>query len=95
VYSDSACTTPISAIEGVALSPGGTTNKVIYIKNTGNAPLTLGVTTANWNPTNTAASLVLTWDKQTTVLEPEQTAPSNISVDGSSTISGITSFGFR
>ncbi|MCL4430685.1 MAG: hypothetical protein M1167_08030, partial [Chloroflexi bacterium] len=32
VYSDSACTTPMSSISWGSIPPGGTANKVIYIK---------------------------------------------------------------
>ncbi|MCW3984552.1 MAG: hypothetical protein NWE96_11265 [Candidatus Bathyarchaeota archaeon] len=95
VYSDSACTTPLSAISWGAIPPGGTANQVIYIKNTGNAPLTLGMTTANWNPTEAAASLVLTWDKQSAVLMPGQSTQATLVLMAVSNIQGITSFGFQ
>ena len=95
VYSDSACTQPLTSISWGALPPGGTANQVIYIKNTGSAPLTLGMTTANWNPTNAAASLVLTWDKQSTILEAGQSTKATLVLMAVSNIEGINSFGFQ
>jgi hypothetical protein len=95
VYADSACTTPLTSITWGAISPGGTANQIIYIKNTGNAPLTLGMTTANWNPTDAVSSLVLTWDKQSTTLEPGQSTQATLVLMAVSNIEGITSFSFQ
>jgi hypothetical protein len=68
VYSDNACTQTATTLNVGALNPGATTNQTIYIKNTGNVPETLTMTTNNWNPTNATSSLTLTWNQQNTIL---------------------------
>ena len=50
VYSDAACTQNLTSIDWGSVYPGGSVPKTIYVKNTGNAPITLSMTTASWNP---------------------------------------------
>ncbi len=50
VYSDSACTQTATALTAGTLNPGATTTQTVYIKNTGNIPETLTMTTTNWTP---------------------------------------------
>jgi hypothetical protein len=92
VYSDSACTTAMTAVNWGYLSPGDTTTKVVYLKNTGNTPLTLSLTTANWSPTAAASSLVISWDKQATVLAAGQSIKATMTLSVAPSTSGITSF---
>ena len=48
VYSDSACTLNLTSIDWGNVYPGGSVPRTIYVKNTGNAPITLSMTTALW-----------------------------------------------
>src|SRR5512140_8707 len=68
VYTDSACTIPATALTAGTLNPSGTATQTVYIKNTGNIPETLTMTTSNWNPTNANTYLTLSWNRQNTVL---------------------------
>jgi hypothetical protein len=68
IYSDAACTQPISTIHVGALNPGSTFTKSIYVKNNGNIPVTLTMTTNNWNPTSASSYLTLSWNRQNYVL---------------------------
>ncbi|MCW4003170.1 MAG: hypothetical protein NWE95_04565 [Candidatus Bathyarchaeota archaeon] len=93
VYSDSACTVPLTALDWGSLSPGGTVTKNVYLKNTqGTATLTLGMTTSNWNPTSANGPITVTWNKQGTTLAPGQSTAATLTLTVSSSISGITSF---
>jgi hypothetical protein len=92
VYSDSACTVPVTAVNWGSIAPGGTTSQVVYLKNTANVPLTLSLTTANWNPTAAASSLVISWDKQATVLSAGQSVAATMTLSVASSVSGITTF---
>ena len=51
VYSDAACTLNLTSIDWGSVYPGGSVPRTIYVKNTGNAPITLSMTTTSWNPT--------------------------------------------
>ena len=84
VYSDSACTQTVTALNVGTLNPGGTATQTVYIKNTGNIPETLTMTTNNWTPTNASSSLTLTWNRQNTVLNAGAINPSNTNINSSS-----------
>jgi hypothetical protein len=92
VYSDSACSQPLSSINWGTLSPGATVTKTVYIKNTGNAQITLSMTTNNWNPTNANGPITIFWDKEGSTLASGQSTAAVITLRVSSSISGITSF---
>ncbi len=93
VYSDSACTVPMTTIDWGSVSPGGTVTRTVYVKNTGSGvSLTLSMAASNWNPTNANGPLTITWDKEGTVLAPGQSTAATITLSVSSSITGITSF---
>ena len=93
VYSDSACTVPLTTINWGSASPGGTVSQTVYIKNTqGAASLTLGMTTSNWNPTSANGPLTVTWNQQGKVLAPGQSAAAVLTLALSSSVTGITTF---
>ncbi len=68
VYFDAGCTQPCSTIHVGALSPGSTFTQTVYIKNTGTVPVTLTMTTNNWNPTDASNYLTLSWNRQNYLL---------------------------
>lgn len=92
VYSDSACSQPLASINWGTLSPGATVTKTVYIKNTGNAQITLSMTTNNWSPTNANGPITIFWDKEGSTLAAGQSTVAVITLRVSSSISGITSF---
>jgi hypothetical protein len=93
VYSDSACTQPLTSLSSVSVSPGGTSTQTIYIKNIGNVPETLTMTTSNWNPTNANNYLTLTWNRQNTILNADDTTQATLTLTASSNTGSLTSFG--
>ena len=64
VYQDSACTQSLTALNWGTLRPGTSANRTIYVKNTGNAALTLNMTATAWNPPAASSYITLTWDRQ-------------------------------
>lgn len=92
VYSDSACSQPLSSLNWGTISPGATVTKTVYIKNTGNAQITLSMTTNNWNPTSANGPISIFWDKEGATLAPGQSTSAVITLRVSSSISGISSF---
>src|SRR5664279_1430361 len=68
VYTDSACTQTATALTAGTLNPGATATQTVYVKNTGNVPETLTMTTSNWTPSGAGTSLTLTWNRQNTIL---------------------------
>ncbi|MEM3880681.1 MAG: hypothetical protein QXD19_02925 [Candidatus Bathyarchaeia archaeon] len=91
-YSDAACSQPLTSIDWGTISPGATVTKTIYLKNTGNVPMTVSMTTNNWSPTNANGPITITWDRESATLPAGQSIAAVITLRVSSSISGITSF---
>jgi hypothetical protein len=92
VFSDSACTIPLSSISWGMISPGASVSKTIYILNTGNIPLTLTMTTNGWSPSQASSSISLSWNRENSVLNAGQSIDATLTLVVASSISGITSF---
>jgi hypothetical protein len=92
VYSDSACTQILSSITWGLISPGDSVAKTVYVKNTGNAPVTLSISTNAWNPVSANGPITLSWDKAGAVLNAGQSTAAVLTLNVSPSISGVTSF---
>jgi hypothetical protein len=71
IYSNQACTSPLSSITWGALTPGASSTVTLYVWNKANTAVTLTKSTANWNPSTLSNYLTLNWDYG------GQTIPSN------------------
>jgi hypothetical protein len=94
-YTDSDCTQNCTHISWGTLNPDTTTNKTVYVKNTGTVPLTLSMATENWTPTNADDYLTLTWDQQNTILDAGQSVPANLTLTAAADTGDLTSFSFN
>ena len=92
VFSDSACSKPLSALEWGAMAPGASLSKTIYVKNTGNAALTLNMTVTSWNPSAAASYITLIWNRQNYVLTAGTSVSALLTLSVSSSVNGFTSF---
>lgn len=95
VYWDDDCTDNVTSINWGFLELGATSNKTVYIKNEGNLPVVLNMTTDNWNPTSAYENITLSWNREGYVLNttvPVTQAVLTLSV--SPDISGVTNFTF-
>ena len=92
VYSDSACTQTVTALTAGTLNPGNTATQTIYIKNTGNIPETLTMTTNNWTPTNASSSLTLTWNRQNNVLNAGASVQATLTLTAAANTGSLTTF---
>ena len=63
VYSDAACTTPLTTISwGTTIQPGAVITKDAWIKNVAISTVTLSHTTSAWTPSNAPTYIHLAWD---------------------------------
>jgi hypothetical protein len=92
VYSDSACTQTVTALNVGTLNPGSNATQIIYIKNTGNVPETLTMTANNWTPTNATSSLTLSWNQQNTVLNAGQPIQAILTLTAGLNTGSLTTF---
>jgi hypothetical protein len=92
VFSDSACTQTATALTVGTLSPGGTATQTVYIKNTGNVAETLTMTANNWTPSGASSSLTLTWNRQSTVINPGASIQATLTLTASANTGSLTTF---
>jgi hypothetical protein len=92
IYSDSGCTQKLTSIDWGDISPGGNSTQTLYIKNTGNSPLTLKMTKNNWDPPEANGPITITWNREDADINAGQSLQAIITLSVSSTISGITDF---
>ena len=62
VYENQELTDEATTIKWGTLKPGTAETYTIYVSNEGNLPLTLRLSTANWNPSSASNYLTLTWN---------------------------------
>ncbi|MBS7640082.1 hypothetical protein KEJ12_00310 [Candidatus Bathyarchaeota archaeon] len=68
----------------------------IFIKNTGNVPITLSLSTEGWDPSNAGSYITLTWDYISgTKVQPGSVLKVTLKLTVSSSVQGITSFSFN
>lgn len=91
-YSNSGCTTALSAISWGTLNPGNVTTYTMYVKNTGNVPVTLNMTVNSWSPSSASSYIKLTWNQEKSVLTAGQVVTAVLTLSVSSSISNVTSF---
>jgi hypothetical protein len=93
VYWDSPCTSNVTLIDWGVVVPGSTANRTVYVKNVGNTPETLNMTTANWS-SGAYGNITLSWNDESYVLDHQSVVPAVLTLSVSSNISGVTSFSF-
>jgi hypothetical protein len=94
VYWNSGCTNNVTSIDWGSLEPGEAVDRTVYVKNSGNVPLTLGMTTENWNPSSAADDISFMWNREAYVLPADGVIQAVLTLTISSDIQGTTSFSF-
>lgn len=94
LYTDHSCTQILNSISWGTITPGGSTARIIYVKNSGNAPLTLSMTQIDWNPANARGPVSLTWDRENSEIGTNQVISAVLTLSVSPSADGITTFSF-
>jgi hypothetical protein len=94
VFWDVNCTNVATEIDWGLVEPGYHVNATIYLKNEGNAPITLSLDTGNWNPSNASDYITLSWDYANQTLDPQAVLKTKLTLAVSSDVTGITNFTF-
>ncbi len=94
VYSDSACTNEVSSIDWGTVEPGSTKDTTVYIKNTGNAAVTLSLGTENWSPSSASGYMKLTWNYDGQSISPNANVQTKLTLTVFANATGVTSFSF-
>jgi hypothetical protein len=95
MYQDSGCTQNLTQINWGSLIAGNSISYTAYAKNLGNSPVTLTMTTANWNPSDAPNFLSLTWDYNGQTINQNQVVTVTFTLSSvNSTAYDFNSFGF-
>jgi hypothetical protein len=94
VYSDSACTQPISSVVWGSIEAGDSENRVVYVKNTGDDSVVLSLGTDNWSPSEAEDDLHLSWDYGGSTLSTGAVLQVTLILDVDSSVNGIDDFSF-
>lgn len=94
IYWDSACTNRTSSVSWGFLDPGSNKTVTVYVRNEGNVIVTLSKVEQNWNPSTASSYVTLRWNYLGQTLSVNQVFQAKLTLVVSSTVSGITNFGF-
>ena len=92
VYWDLECTNTTSSLDFGQLEPESSKNFTLFLRNEGNSALTLNMTMENWNPSNAANYLTLTWNREGQQVNPDEVIGFVIALSVSEDITGISTF---
>ncbi len=59
VYADSTCSQNLTGISWGTVAPGESVNRTVYVKNTGNAQITLSMASSGWNQSAASVTVVI------------------------------------
>jgi len=94
VFWDSNRQTEVTGIDWGILTPDSRNPITTYIRNDGNQPIQLDMTTYNWKPANASYYIILSWNYSDAVLYPLQIIPVSWELYVSPSIQGIENFTF-
>jgi len=98
VYAYSNCTAPVTEIDWGTLSPGDVGTRTVYVRNEGDTPVSLTLSTANWNPSQAPQYISLRWNYTGQLIPVSRVTCVAFSLLVSSTLTrdkGITDFSFE
>lgn len=94
VYWDLSCTQIVNTVDWGAPEAGEQVDRTMYVKNTGNAPMTLYLYTSNWVPSGADSDIALTWDREGASINDGEVLEAVLTLSVSSSITGVTDFSF-
>jgi archaellum component FlaG (FlaF/FlaG flagellin family) len=94
VYWEFECVKEVSSIDWQTLEPGGERIVSVYVKNTGDVPMTLELDTDNWGPQGAKSYIGLYWDYSGVTLQPGDVVQVRMTLMVSENIQGVSNFTF-
>jgi hypothetical protein len=94
IYWDNRCTKRVSSIDWGSLEPGTNKTVTLFIKNKGKNQVTLSYYTSNWQPSEIANYLNLTWDYTGQSIEFKEIAQVIFTLYVSENVETIETFSF-
>jgi hypothetical protein len=94
IYWDQACTNRTLSLHWGLINPVSNNILTVYIRNEGNSPASLWLTTSNWTPSAASGYMTLNWNYSGITLSADEVIPMELTLSVSPTVSGITDFSF-
>lgn len=94
VYEDINCTTLVTTIDWGMVEPGESMNYSAFIRNEANVPITLALTTENWNPADASTWITLTWNYTGETLLVNEVIDVTLTLTVDAEITEISTFSF-
>jgi len=94
IYKDINFTVSVTQINWGIVEAGESKNFSAYIVNRSNVPITLSMTTENWNPMNASNFIILTWNYDGTQITVDGYVFVSFVLTVDQAISGIDAFSF-
>jgi len=95
IYSDKNCTRILTEINWGTLNPGSTARYPAYIRNEGDVPVSLAMSTNNWNPPQARQYMALTWNYTGSSILVKKVVPIEFQLKVFSNVTGFTDFSFE
>jgi ABC-type lipoprotein release transport system permease subunit len=95
IFADAACTKEISTVQWGTLQPSGSATVTLFIKNSGNVPLTLTMTANNWSPATAQNYLTLSWNQENTKVQPGAVVAGDLTLKVAPLVADLTDFAFQ
>jgi len=93
VYWDNNCSSRVASIDWGLVEPSSVENVTVFIRNEGNAVVSLSLNATNWNPSNASDFIALSWDSGQ-IIEPNEVIQVVLRLSVAPSIKGITTFSF-
>ena len=95
VFWDYQCTQVIDEVDWGQAMPGEDIVKTVYVKNSGNSPMTLSLSYSAWNPVEAGNYLSLTWNREGSVVNAGSVRSAVLTLSVDNSISGISGYSFN
>jgi hypothetical protein len=69
IFSDSTAQTSLNSVTWGNIDPGSSVTTTLYVKNTGNVPMTYAIASAGWTPATYGQYLTISWSYQGQVVQ--------------------------
>ena len=93
-YWETECINVVQEIDWDIMEPGSNKTVEIYVKNPGNSPGALNITTENWDPAVAATHINLTWNLEGLEINPGEVLVARLTLTVSLFVEDVDPFSF-